>query len=128
MGMIGTPDAKRAPHIILVECRVQGDSLIGSAAAVAMNKRFCLPYAIELHRAKEDNSGVIASEDVPNFMNAVVALGKEGGDRKGRPMGYEFKENTVNTQRRHIDSINVFFILFTQIRYLLIFLLFFVIG
>lgn len=55
MGIIGTPDAKRAPHIILVECRVQGDRLIGYAAAVAMNKRFCLPYAIELRREKKDN-------------------------------------------------------------------------
>jgi D-arabinose 1-dehydrogenase-like Zn-dependent alcohol dehydrogenase len=46
-----------------------------------------------LYRAKGDNSGVIASEDVPIVMNAVVALGKEGGDRKGMPLGYEFMED-----------------------------------
>ena len=46
-----------------------------------------------LYRAKGDNSGVIASEDVPIVINAVVALGKEGGDRKGIPLGYEFIEN-----------------------------------
>ena len=46
-----------------------------------------------LYRAKGDNPGVIASEDVPIVMNAVVALGKEGGDRKGMPLGYEFMED-----------------------------------
>lgn len=46
-----------------------------------------------LYQANGDNSGIIASEDVPTVMNAVVALGKEGGDRKGRPLGYEFKDN-----------------------------------
>ena len=35
----------------------------------------------------------VYAEDVPTDMNAVVALGKEGGDRKGRPLGYEFNEN-----------------------------------
>jgi D-arabinose 1-dehydrogenase-like Zn-dependent alcohol dehydrogenase len=51
-----------------------------------------------LYQAKGDNSGVAASEDVPNVMKAVVALGKEGGDRKGNPLGYEFREN-VDTPR-----------------------------
>jgi D-arabinose 1-dehydrogenase-like Zn-dependent alcohol dehydrogenase len=46
-----------------------------------------------LYPAKGDNSGVVATEDVPTVMKAVVALGKEGGDRKGNPLGYEFKEN-----------------------------------
>jgi len=46
-----------------------------------------------LYRAKGDNSGVIASEDVPIVMNAVVALGKEGGERNGIPLGYEFMED-----------------------------------
>lgn len=46
-----------------------------------------------LYQAKGDNSGVVASEDVPIVMKAVVALGKEGGDRKGIPLGYEFQEN-----------------------------------
>lgn len=46
-----------------------------------------------LYQAKGDNSGVAASEDVPTVMRAVVALGKEGGDRKGNPLGYEFKED-----------------------------------
>ena len=46
-----------------------------------------------LYQAKGDNSGVIASEDIPTVMKAVVALGKKDGDRKGIPLGHEFKEN-----------------------------------
>lgn len=45
-----------------------------------------------LYQAQGDNSGVTASEDVPQNMKAVVALGKEGGDRKGKPLGFEFRE------------------------------------
>ena len=44
-----------------------------------------------LYRSQDDSSGVKATEDVPSVMNAVVALGKEGGDRKGKPLGYEFR-------------------------------------
>lgn len=33
---------------------------------------------------------IIASEDIPRYMNAVVALGREGGDKKGKPLGYRF--------------------------------------
>jgi pentatricopeptide repeat protein len=46
-----------------------------------------------LYQANGEHSGVVASEDVPTVMKAVVALGKEGGDRDGNPLGYEFKEN-----------------------------------
>lgn len=45
-----------------------------------------------LYQTQGDNSGVIASEDVPKNMKAVVAMGKEGGDRKGKPLGFEFRE------------------------------------
>jgi D-arabinose 1-dehydrogenase-like Zn-dependent alcohol dehydrogenase len=45
-----------------------------------------------LYQAQGDNSGVTASEDIPQNMKAVVALGKEGGDRKGKPLGFEFRE------------------------------------
>lgn len=46
-----------------------------------------------LYQAKGENKGVVASEDVPAVMKAVVALGKEGGDRKGTPLGYEFRDD-----------------------------------
>jgi hypothetical protein len=52
---ITTPDAARAPHILLLECRHGRDRLTGYAAAVAMNQTFCLPYWIELTRANEEN-------------------------------------------------------------------------
>jgi len=45
-----TPDAMRAPHILLLECRLRGNRLTGYAAAVAMNQTFCLPHWIELSR------------------------------------------------------------------------------
>lgn len=45
-----------------------------------------------LYQAQGENSGVIASEDVPQNMKAVMALGKEGGNRKGKPLGFEFRE------------------------------------
>lgn len=46
-----------------------------------------------LYLANGDNSGVVATEDIPDVMKAVLALGKEGGNREGNPLGYEFKEN-----------------------------------
>jgi hypothetical protein len=48
MGTIDTPDATRAPHVILVELRRRDERVIGTASAVAMNEFFCLPYAMEL--------------------------------------------------------------------------------
>ena len=51
-----------------------------------------------LYHAQGDNSGVAASEDIPAVMKSVVALGKEGGDRKGKPLGYEFIENRDTPQ------------------------------
>lgn len=53
MATIDTPDASTSPHILLVELQFQDGKLIGYAAAVAMNKRFCFPYWIELHKTKE---------------------------------------------------------------------------
>ncbi|MBN1223826.1 MAG: beta-lactamase family protein, partial [Candidatus Aminicenantes bacterium] len=50
MGQIRTPDTNRSPHVVLVECRCRGDRLTGYAAAVAMNKKFCLPHWIDLTR------------------------------------------------------------------------------
>ena len=50
MGTIDTPDAARSPHVVLVECRLREDRLIGTVSAVAMNKYFCLPYCLELSR------------------------------------------------------------------------------
>jgi CubicO group peptidase (beta-lactamase class C family) len=48
-----TPDAMRAPHILLLDCRHRTDRLTGYAAAIAMNQTFCLPYWIELARIEQ---------------------------------------------------------------------------
>ncbi|MBN1163859.1 MAG: beta-lactamase family protein [Candidatus Krumholzibacteriota bacterium] len=55
LGRFDTPDAARAPHVILVECRMRDNRLTGYAAAVAMNKSFCLPYWMELGKAISGN-------------------------------------------------------------------------
>jgi CubicO group peptidase (beta-lactamase class C family) len=52
MGRIDTPDAARYPHVVLVECRIRENRLVGTASAVAMNEYFCLPYRLQLYRAK----------------------------------------------------------------------------
>ncbi len=53
MARIDTPDAARSPHVVLVEALCRDGRLTGYAAAVAMNKRFCLPYWMELDRSEE---------------------------------------------------------------------------
>jgi len=52
---ITTPDAMRAPHILLLECRRRKEHLTGYVAAVATNQKFCLPYWIQLTRGKEQD-------------------------------------------------------------------------
>jgi CubicO group peptidase (beta-lactamase class C family) len=49
-GRIDTPDAARAPHIIMLECVLKNGRLTGYVAAVAVDQYFCLPYWIELER------------------------------------------------------------------------------
>jgi len=51
-----------------------------------------------LYKANVDNNGVKASVDVPDAMRAVVALGKEGGDRRGKPLNYKFQNNFKTPQ------------------------------
>jgi CubicO group peptidase (beta-lactamase class C family) len=48
MGRIDTPDATRSIHAVLIECRLRGRRLVGTASAVAMNEYFCLPYGMVL--------------------------------------------------------------------------------
>ena len=52
MGSINTPDAARSPHVVMVEVRLRDGRLTGYAAAVAISKRFCLPYWMELQRTE----------------------------------------------------------------------------
>lgn len=49
-GRIDTPDAARAPHILMLECEPRGDRLTGYVAAIAVDQYFCLPYWMELER------------------------------------------------------------------------------
>ncbi len=53
MANIETQDAARSPHVVMVETRLREGRLTGYAAAVAINKRFCLPYWMELNRGEE---------------------------------------------------------------------------
>ncbi|UCF04953.1 MAG: beta-lactamase family protein [bacterium] len=53
MSSIDTPDAARSPHVVLVEVLYRDGRLTGYAAAVAMNKRYCLPYWMELRHSEE---------------------------------------------------------------------------
>jgi CubicO group peptidase (beta-lactamase class C family) len=53
MGRIETPDAARSPHVVLVELLRRDGRLTGYAAAVAMNKRYCFPYWMELQHSEE---------------------------------------------------------------------------
>ncbi len=53
MTNIETHDAARSPHVVMVEVRLRRGRLTGYAAAVAINKRFCLPYWMELNRGQE---------------------------------------------------------------------------
>ena len=48
LGNITTPDAARAPHVIYITMKLRGDRLDGYAAAIAMDRNFCLPNWIEL--------------------------------------------------------------------------------
>jgi CubicO group peptidase (beta-lactamase class C family) len=48
VGRINTPDATRAIHAVLIECRLQDRRLVGTASAVSMNEFFCLPYRMVL--------------------------------------------------------------------------------
>ncbi len=48
MGRINTPDATRAIHTVLIECRLEDRRLVGTASAVSMNEFFCLPYSMVL--------------------------------------------------------------------------------
>jgi hypothetical protein len=49
-GSITTSDAARAPHVIFITMKLRGDRLDGYAAAIAMDRKFCLPNWIELSK------------------------------------------------------------------------------
>jgi len=44
-------------------------------------------------KGKNRDSGVTATEPIPGHMKAVVGLGREGGTRRGKDLGYEFRNN-----------------------------------
>jgi hypothetical protein len=49
-GRLDTADARRSPHVLLIECQRRDERLTGYVAAVAINQDFCLPYWMELER------------------------------------------------------------------------------
>lgn len=49
-GTISTDDASRSPHVVFVRLQLRGDTLRGTASAVAMNQAFSLPYWASLMR------------------------------------------------------------------------------
>ena len=53
MGTIDTPDAARSPHVVHVEVTCREGRMTGYAAAVAMNKRYCFPYWMELRQSEK---------------------------------------------------------------------------
>jgi CubicO group peptidase (beta-lactamase class C family) len=52
-GRMPTPDARRAPHVLMLRLRLEGDTLRGSISAVATNRSFWLPYWIQLVRKRD---------------------------------------------------------------------------
>jgi CubicO group peptidase (beta-lactamase class C family) len=52
MGRIKTTDTARRRHVIVLDVQLRGDTLSGSASAVAMNERFCFAHWIELVRKR----------------------------------------------------------------------------
>ena len=44
LGTINSADTARAPHALLLNMRLRGDKLNGSASAVAMDVRFRFPF------------------------------------------------------------------------------------
>jgi hypothetical protein len=51
LGTIKTVDTARTSHVVLLNMRLRGERLNGSASAVAMDGRFWLPFWIDLERA-----------------------------------------------------------------------------
>jgi CubicO group peptidase (beta-lactamase class C family) len=51
-GRMPTPETRRAPHVLMLRLRLQGDTLRGSISAVATDRSFWLPYWIELTRKR----------------------------------------------------------------------------
>ena len=49
-GKIGTVDAARGRHVVMIECRFREGRLTGYAAAVAIDQTFIFPYWMELRR------------------------------------------------------------------------------
>jgi len=49
-GSIPTADTARAPHVIFITMKLRDDRLDGYAAAIAMDRNFCLPNWIELSK------------------------------------------------------------------------------
>ena len=49
-GSITTPDTAHAPHVIFINMKLRGDRLDGYAAAIAMDRNFCLPNWIEFKK------------------------------------------------------------------------------
>ncbi len=52
-GNIKTPDTARSEHVIYLNMKLRGQRMSGYAAAVAIDKKFCLPSYIELKKSKE---------------------------------------------------------------------------
>lgn len=52
-GNITTSDTAQAPHVIFITIKLRGDRLDGYAAAIAMDRNFCLPNWIELTKVQE---------------------------------------------------------------------------
>lgn len=50
LGTIKTADTARTSHVVLVNMKLRGEKLNGSASAVAMDGRFWFPFWIELER------------------------------------------------------------------------------
>lgn len=49
-GTIPTDDARRSPHVVFLRLKLTGDTLAGTASAVAVDQTFALPYWTSLKR------------------------------------------------------------------------------
>ncbi|UCE21912.1 MAG: beta-lactamase family protein [Candidatus Aminicenantes bacterium] len=52
-GNLTTSDTAQVPHVIFITMKLRGDRLDGYAAAIAMDRNFCLPNWIELTKVQE---------------------------------------------------------------------------
>jgi len=49
-GRLDTAEARRSPHVLLIECQRRDERVTGYVSAIAINQDFCLPYWMELER------------------------------------------------------------------------------